>query len=85
MGVLEGRLSPNNLHTGSLFNGKNWIFPIDKDKAFTWKNGEKVRFKIDSTGTNLSYLDWNFKGQHMWELISLKTDEEGLGPISWWL
>jgi DNA-directed RNA polymerase subunit E'/Rpb7 len=50
LGVLEGRIQPNNLHEGSLFNGTNWIFPIDEDKAFTWKIGEKVRFKVESTG-----------------------------------
>ena len=45
MGILEGRINPENMHAGSLFNG-NWILPFDKDKAFTWKVGEKARFKI---------------------------------------
>ena len=51
-GILEGRIPPNNLHEGSLFSGK-WILPYDEDKAFAWKVGDKIRFKIDEVGTNL--------------------------------
>jgi DNA-directed RNA polymerase subunit E'/Rpb7 len=50
LGILEGRIPPKNMHEGSLYNGTNWIMPFDKDKAFTWRQGEKVRFRVESTG-----------------------------------
>ena len=78
MGVLEGKISPSNMHDGSLFNGTNWILPFDKDKAFTWKVGDKVKFKIDKT-------DWKNQSKKMRDLISLRVNEEGLGPASWWM
>lgn len=85
LGILEGRILPVNLHDGSLYNGSNWIFPFEEDKAFTWKVGEKVRFKIDKAGNYGCILDWSHKGKRMAELISLRANEEGLGPASWWL
>jgi hypothetical protein len=50
MGILEGRIPPENLHTGTLFNGK-WILPFNENAAFEWKVGDKVRFKVDGAGT----------------------------------
>jgi len=50
MGFLEGRISPENLHEGSLFNNGSWIMPFEKDKAFSWRKGDKVRFKILKAG-----------------------------------
>jgi DNA-directed RNA polymerase subunit E'/Rpb7 len=53
MGILEGRILPESLHSGSLFNG-SWILPFSSDKAFTWKIGDMIRFKISKVGTNIA-------------------------------
>jgi DNA-directed RNA polymerase subunit E'/Rpb7 len=84
MGILEGRIHPHHLHSGSLFNG-SWILPYSSDKAFTWKIGDQIRFKINKAGNSDFYIDWSFQGKRMADLISLRCNEQGLGPISWWL
>jgi hypothetical protein len=50
MGILEGKILPQKLHEGSLFNNGKWILPFGRDKAFSWAKGDKIRFKIDFVG-----------------------------------
>jgi hypothetical protein len=49
MGIMEGRIHPQHLHADSLFNG-NWILPYKSKDAFTWKIGDRIRFKINKAG-----------------------------------
>lgn len=76
-GLLEGCVHPDDLHEGSAFNGV-WVLPFGENSAFSWKVGEQVRFKVERA-------EWMKQGPRMRDLISLRCNEQGLGPISWWI
>lgn len=57
----------------------------DNSQGYEWKVGADVRFRVAYTLLEHQQEEQQSEGLQMCDLIYLKADEAGLGPVEWWL
>ena len=87
-GLLEGTFNIKNLHKDTIYveQTNTWILATGQaNEGYEWKIGAPIRFRIGYTLWDETYEGPEERRPLMSDLIQLKADEAGLGPVEWWL